>query len=40
MVLDKLLDRTYFIENNIEFIDKKKILFFINKFQLSGHRHN
>jgi len=28
MVLDKLLDRTYFIENNIKYIDKNKILFF------------
>lgn len=29
MVLDKLLDRSYFIENNIEYKEKNKILFFL-----------
>jgi DNA polymerase-3 subunit epsilon len=28
MILDKLLDRTYFIENDIKFTDKNKIIFF------------
>lgn len=38
IVLDKLLDRTYFIENKIKFIDKNKILFF--SFDHKNHIDN